>query len=61
MEYLKETKGLNQGQVASTIGVTSGAITKMLKNERAITKRPCFYLNTFMIFLPNGLCRVTAI
>ncbi|EMN44360.1 DNA-binding helix-turn-helix protein [Leptospira weilii str. LNT 1234] len=39
MEYLKETKGLNQGQVASTIGVTSGAITKMLKNERAITKK----------------------
>ncbi|WP_026053994.1 MULTISPECIES: hypothetical protein [Leptospira] len=26
-------------QVASTIGVTSGAITKMLKNERAITKK----------------------
>lgn len=39
LEYLKETKGLNQGQVASTIGVTSGAITKMLKNERAITKK----------------------
>ncbi|WP_061286595.1 helix-turn-helix domain-containing protein [Leptospira interrogans] len=37
LEHLKETKGLNQGQVASMIGLTSGAITKMLKNERAIT------------------------
>lgn len=39
LEHLKETKGLNQGQVASMIGLTSGAITKMLKNERAITKK----------------------
>ncbi|EMN72128.1 MULTISPECIES: helix-turn-helix domain-containing protein [Leptospira] len=37
LKHLKETKGLNQGQVASMIGLTSGAITKMLKNERAIT------------------------
>lgn len=37
LKHLKETKGLNQGQVASMIGPTSGAITKMLKNERAIT------------------------
>lgn len=39
LEHLKEAKGLNQGQVASMIGLTSGAITKMLKNERAITKK----------------------
>ncbi|EMO52152.1 helix-turn-helix domain-containing protein [Leptospira noguchii] len=37
LEYLKEEKGLNQGQAASMIGLTSGAVTKMLKNERAIT------------------------
>lgn len=37
LKHLKETKGLNQGQVASMIGLTSGVITKMLKNERAIT------------------------
>ncbi|AVV49137.1 helix-turn-helix domain-containing protein [Leptospira santarosai] len=39
LEYLKEDKGLNQGQVATMIGLTSGAVTKMLKNERAITKK----------------------
>ncbi|EMI62836.1 MULTISPECIES: helix-turn-helix transcriptional regulator [unclassified Leptospira] len=39
LEYLKEEKGLNQGQVATMIGLTSGAVTKMLKNERAITNK----------------------
>ncbi|WP_078125072.1 helix-turn-helix domain-containing protein [Leptospira alexanderi] len=39
LKHLKENKGLNQGQVASMIGITSGAITKMLKDERAITKK----------------------
>ncbi|WP_061248525.1 helix-turn-helix domain-containing protein [Leptospira alstonii] len=37
LQYLKEKKGLNQGQVATTIRLTPGAITKMLKNERPIT------------------------
>lgn len=36
LKHLKETKGLNQGQVASMIGLTSGAITKMLKMKERL-------------------------
>ncbi|MDV6237499.1 helix-turn-helix transcriptional regulator [Leptospira ellisii] len=39
LKYLKETKGLNQGQVGRSIGYSGAAITKMLNGEISITEK----------------------
>lgn len=39
LKYLKEEKGLNQGQVADSIGLTGAAITRMLKGKLPISSK----------------------
>ncbi|TGM60153.1 helix-turn-helix domain-containing protein [Leptospira adleri] len=39
LKYLKDEKGLNQGQTAETIGLTGAAITRMLKGKLPVSSK----------------------